>query len=563
MAKISSEEKAFKRAIKAYNSADNKEAIRLLKKVTKFQSDNSEANHIMGLALVKDNNVKASLKFFRAALETNSGIAQYWHSYINALILMGNIQEALHTLQISKRKGCRGKAFDDLATKLASPEIKLQLKVQRFKQLIQNGSNSELTYLGLAAALKLQGKIDEALNTYRTALNLMPDCIDAYLNLSLILMDQGKLEEAVESYKKVISIKPSCAEAYNNMGVAMHRQSKLDLAAHYINKALNLNHNYPAAHINIGNVYGDQQKFDEAIHAYDTAIALGDYRDQGKHNLGELLKTYCPKALGSNAIHTLDGKIKAASSQISASANDHNLSSSLKKLLQEIHNTSPELKTNSLQIYKKNSIELNCKRHKAIFKTKEIIPKYCFNCFKIQIEVNNLLDLIRLSSIFYEIKFEYELTSKCLIEVRKNIPGTYKGLIYCSDIGQAKDTLDQLNIYLKAINSKLIGKIKRGCSEFSQSFPDYGDLSDDKLDWMQYPEKWQVHEDEFDKYYSDKARIFMTPSIPMFCLNDILIIQKWIDYAKGYNDPTAALFHDLEIKYPRMFDIGYSRRNIN
>ena len=87
----------------------------------------------MGLALVKDNNVEASLKFFRVALETNSGVAQYWYSYINALILMGDIQEALHILQVSSHKGCRGKAFDELATKLASPEIKLQLKVQRLR----------------------------------------------------------------------------------------------------------------------------------------------------------------------------------------------------------------------------------------------------------------------------------------------------------------------------------------------------------------------------------------------------------------------------------------------
>jgi len=250
MAKISSEEKAFKRALTAYNSGDNKAAVRLLKKIIKFQSDNSEANHIMGLALVKDNNVEASLKFFRVALETNSGVAQYWYSYINALILMGDIKEALHILQISKHKGCRGKAFDDLATKLASPEIKLKLKVQSFKQLIQNGSNSELAYLGLAAALKLQGKIDEALNTYRAALNLMPDCIDAYLNLSLILMDQGKLEEAVESYKKVISIKPSCAEAYNNMGVALYRQDKLTLAMNAFNSALTIKLDYTDAWLN-------------------------------------------------------------------------------------------------------------------------------------------------------------------------------------------------------------------------------------------------------------------------------------------------------------------------
>ena len=45
-----------------------------------------------------------------------------------------------------------------------------------------------------------------------------------------------------------------------------------------------------------------------------------------------------------------------------------------------------------------------------IHETKNIIPEFCFGCYKVQVEVGSVLELIRLSQLFYEIKFEDELT---------------------------------------------------------------------------------------------------------------------------------------------------------
>ena len=40
----------------------------------------------------------------------------------------------------------------------------------------------------------------------------------------------GKLEEAVQAYKKAIDIKPDYAELHNNLGNAFRNQNKLDEA---------------------------------------------------------------------------------------------------------------------------------------------------------------------------------------------------------------------------------------------------------------------------------------------------------------------------------------------
>jgi hypothetical protein len=41
-----------------------------------------------------------------------------------------------------------------------------------------------------------------------------------------------------------------------------------------------------------------------------------------------------------------------------------------------------------------------------------------------------------------------------------------------------------------------------------------------------------------------KAKVNIIPSLSGLNLNDVLIIRKWVDYAKGIGDPTADLINE-------------------
>ena len=66
----------------------------------------------------------------------------------------------------------------------------------------------------------------------------------------------------------------------------------------------------------------------------------------------------------------------------------------LLKGLDYIREENLEYKTPLSQIYKRNKIDLNCDRHMKVFETRDIIPEFCFGCFKVQVEVPTLIDLI-------------------------------------------------------------------------------------------------------------------------------------------------------------------------
>ena len=196
-----------------------------------------------------------------------------------------------------------------------------------------------------------------------------------------------------------------------------------------------------------------------------------------------------------------------------------------------------------------------------IFETKNIIPEFCFGCFKVQIEVDNFFDLIRLAALFYNFKVIDDLIAKTMIELRPNIPGFYKGFIYCQNLNQAFKVKKLLDINLKIkLKNKVVSQVKRGCSEFSLKYPEYANINRNDNKIMDYPSKWKSEEIQFDQKNFIRQQNDMPKSINEFCLEDLYIIQMWIDYGKGIKDKTCEQFKNRQIIFEDIYKIAKSRK---
>ena len=82
------------------------------------------------------------------------------------------------------------------------------------------------------------------------------------------------------------------------------------------------------------------------------------------------------------------------------------------------------------QIFRRNRTNLNCDRHFKIFNEYNIIPKYCFNCYKIQIDLNDVVNLIKVFFIFNNINLENNNIRKCIVETRKNVSEIIKDIYF-------------------------------------------------------------------------------------------------------------------------------------
>jgi tetratricopeptide (TPR) repeat protein len=414
----------------------------------------------------------------------------------------------------------------------------------------------------MGVALTDQGKPEEAIAAYNEALLSKPNYAEAHYNMGKALTGQGKLDEAIAAYEKALLIKPDYAEVHNSMGNALRGQGKSDEAIAAYNKALLIKPDYGDAHNNMGNALTDQGKSDEAINSYEHAIKISSNFAVAESNLVACLTVFNPQKVVSHPIAKVNQEITKIDIQVADKkivTNDQ-IIELFSKFSNVIKSYDLNIETKLSQIYRRNSVDLNCRRHKIIFDQHNVIPKFCFGCYKVQVEPRTILELIKLFIVFNQLKLEENNTRKCMIELRPEISGFYKGLIYCSGLDQANKIKEIIDVAIKDhIDSDLSSKIKRGCSEYPISFPDYQEINNFGPQLMNYNEAWKTIEENHDRKNPIKAKSNIRPSLSGLNLEDVLIIRKWIDYARGIGDPNIYLLGENMVQYPDVYNRAQER----
>ena len=82
----------LQKGIQAHKSGRIKEAENFYRSILKANPEHPDANHNMGVLKAGVGKVLEAITFFKLALEYNPNIAQFWLSYINALIKLDRFQ---------------------------------------------------------------------------------------------------------------------------------------------------------------------------------------------------------------------------------------------------------------------------------------------------------------------------------------------------------------------------------------------------------------------------------------------------------------------------------------
>ncbi len=304
---------ALQKGIEAHKVGKVQEADRYYTAILKINPNHPDANHNMGVLAVGIGKVNEALLFFKTAIKVKPSNAQFWLSYIDALIKLDRISDATAVLNQAKSYGAKGASLDQIEIRLASltpknsntqepsqeqlkslirmyTNCQYQQAVNKGSQLLKQFPNSINIFNIIGAANHGLGKLEKAVGSYRKALTIKPDYADAYYNMGNALKDQRKLKEAVEAYSKALIIKPDYAEAYNNMGTAIEECGKPEDAIEAYTKAITIKPEYVEAYYNIGIALQKQGKPEDAIKAYNKALSIKPDYAEAFNNMGNALK---------------------------------------------------------------------------------------------------------------------------------------------------------------------------------------------------------------------------------------------------------------------------------
>ena len=197
-----------------------------------------------------------------------------------------------------------------------------------------------------------------------------------------------------------------------------------------------------------------------------------------------------------------------------------------------------QINTSLTQIYHVQQSEApNCSALSKFFLAHQAIAKRCHNCYKIQLNVKSLDELLMLHFFMKTLHLKDSNTSKCMIELRPDQNNFYKGLIYCSDVKEAAHVAK--NVILECRKRTALSpevSINRGCTSFRKEYPDYGAIntSTSLQEGPRQREEWANKEAQF---FNQKDSMPINKSASAFNLGEWLIIKNWIAYANAMGDP--------------------------
>ena len=111
-------QEALKLGVEAHRVGNAQEADRYYTAVLRSRPNHPEGNHNMGVLAVSLKKPEQALPYFKKALEFNPSVSQFWLSLLEALFLLGKLDEARDLLLEAHKQGLRGEAFELFNAKL-------------------------------------------------------------------------------------------------------------------------------------------------------------------------------------------------------------------------------------------------------------------------------------------------------------------------------------------------------------------------------------------------------------------------------------------------------------
>ncbi|MGD0597741.1 MAG: tetratricopeptide repeat protein [Sedimentisphaerales bacterium] len=107
-----------------------------------------------------------------------------------------------------------------------------------FRHSLDVTTNNYVMYSNYGQVLKSKGRLDEAIDNFRRALELNPGWVEVHDKLACALQDKGLDAEAVAEFELVLRIKPDKTDTRNSYGVALVKIKQYDKAIEQFTRVL-------------------------------------------------------------------------------------------------------------------------------------------------------------------------------------------------------------------------------------------------------------------------------------------------------------------------------------
>ncbi len=248
-----------------------------LSKAARLASADYEIRKESGLALAHSGRRKEAIQEFQAAEKISPQELEPHQQLASLYDKTGKIDQAkTERARLAKLSG-QGQAsaeagrLNEQANKLLAAG-NARAAADSYRRALQLVPNDAQMHYNLSLALDRLGETNAEVKELRRAVELDPNLAVGHNQLGLIALGAGHQEEAEHELKLALQIDPKLAEALNNLGVLYTQQGKDSEAAPLFQQATQFDPSYSRAYVNLGLTLARHGRYDDAEKQFHAAL---------------------------------------------------------------------------------------------------------------------------------------------------------------------------------------------------------------------------------------------------------------------------------------------------
>jgi len=162
----------------------------------------------------------------------------------------------------------------------------LEGAVQSYRDALDIDPDYLEAQANLATTLLAMGHLDEAALAFEKTLQLDPEHTDAHFGMGIVLDAWGQRRESRNSFRRVLRLDSQHVDALNQLGVSLLRDKELEEAEQVLRTAVLVDPGSLRAHFNLGILLSGTGRVDEALIEYEIVVAGDPENASAWHRLG-------------------------------------------------------------------------------------------------------------------------------------------------------------------------------------------------------------------------------------------------------------------------------------
>src|SRR5256886_5146779 len=238
---------------------------------------NALAHYNLGLAFRQKGYYNEALKEYRLALERGEDRRLTLQAMAEVHLLKRDFAAALELYETQLREVPDSpKLWNERGVVLhqaGRPDDALA----SYRQAVEIDREYALSWNNLGVLQAHQGDPEAAIESFRTGLQLQGAFSSARLNLALLLYQLRRFQLSLEAYRQVLQTEPASAAAWNGIGLVLVELKRFPDARNAFVRAVEADPEHAGAHYNLSFTLSNLADFDGALRATKRALELDPY----------------------------------------------------------------------------------------------------------------------------------------------------------------------------------------------------------------------------------------------------------------------------------------------